>query len=309
MTRKFSGKKGIIAGIVLVLVLLAIIRFTAATDRTELTQVEIIFRDLMAPLYSGVMQVSGTIMNIGNSIALYNELLEENRILRENAQQLSMRNNMLEEYRLENRRLTELLELQETKGDYLDLVAARVIARDLGNWFDTIIINRGTNHGVAVDMAVINHQGLVGRVVATSRNTSTVMLLLDKESALGALVRESRAFGIVETTTSGDYPLQMIRIPLDALVEVGDVIITSHLSEIFPKGLKIGYVAEIDVAPTGLFQQAMIIPNVEFNTLEEVMVITRVIMDLPDSHLSDDYDYLSNDDLPYDEELGAGEDE
>jgi len=307
MTRKFSRKKSIIVGIILVMILLASIRFTAAIDRTELTQVEIIFRDLMAPLYSGVMQVSSTVMNIGNSITSYNELLEENRILREQAKQLTMRNNMLEEYRLENERLTKVLDLQEAKGDYLDLVAARVIARDLGNWFDTIVIDRGTNHGIEVDMAVINHQGLVGRVVATSRNTSTVMLLLDRESVVGALIRESRAVGMVETTTSGDYPLQMIRIPLDALVEVGDVVVTSGLSEIFPKGLKIGYVAEIDTAPTGLFQQAMIIPNVEFNTLEEVMVITRVIMGLPDNHLPDDY--LSNEDLPNDEGLGEGEDE
>ena len=296
MTRKFSKKKGIIAGIILVAILLIIIRYTAATDRAELTQVEIILRDLMAPLYSGVMQVSSAIANIGNSITSYNELLEENRLLKEQVRDLSMRNNILEEYRLESQRLAEYLNLQETYEDNFNFVAARVIRRDLGNWFETITIDRGTNHGIRADMAVINHQGLVGRVVHTTRTTSEVRLLLDRESAVGAVVRGSRDVGIVEATTSGDYQLQITRLHTGASVEVGDVIVTSILGT-FPRGLPIGYVAKVELAPTGLVQQAMIIPRVEFNRLEEVMVITGVIMDLPDG------------DLPSDEELGEGENE
>ena len=314
MTRKFSGKKSIIVSIILIAILLISIRFAAATDRTELTQVEIILRDLMAPLYSGVMQVSSAIVNIGNSITSYNELLEENRVLREQVRHLLVQNNVLEEYRQENQRLVRLLDIQDTKGGNLNFVAARVIARNPGNWFETITIDKGTNHGIEVDMAVINHQGLVGRVVFASRNSSDIMLLLDRESAVGSRVQRSRAVGVVETTTSGDYPLQMIHIPLDASIEVGDVIITSGLGA-FPRGLPIGYVVKVELAPTGLVQQAMIVPNVDFNTLEEVMVITGVIIDLPDDDLSDDdlldndlpNDDLPNDDLPGDEELGEGE--
>ena len=322
MTRKFSGKKSLIASIILVVILLISIRFAAATDRTDLTQIEIILRDLMAPLYSGVTQISNTIVNIGNSITSYNDLLEENRTLREQVRQLSMQVGMMEEYRLENQRLTDLWDIQEIKGDYLNLVAARVIGRDFGNWFETIRIDKGTNHGIEVDMAVINHQGLVGRVVLTSRTTSDIKLLLDRESAVGSRVLRSRAFGVVEATTFGDYPLQMINIPLDALseevaVEVGDEIRTAGLGDIFPRGLKIGYVAKVDMAPTGLSQQVMIIPAVDFNRLEEVMVITEVIMellddDLPDDDLPDDdlpNGDLSDDDLPDNEELGEGEDE
>lgn len=290
MMRRLPKHKGIIAGVILVIIFLIIIRFTATADRAELTQIEIIFRDLMAPLYGGVTQVSNTVVNIRNSITSYNELLEENRILREQLRVLAMQNNMLEEYRLENQRLTEFLHIQETR-DHLNFVAARVIGRDPGNWFERIIIDKGTNHGIRADMAVINYQGLVGRVVATTRTTSEIMLLLDRESAVGSMIQASRAFGWVEPITAGEYLLQMIRIPLDAEIEVGDVIITAGLGGIFPRGLKIGYVAKVEMAPTGLFQQVMIIPAVEFNTLEEVMVITDA-MDLPD-----------------DEELGAGEDE
>lgn len=289
MARKVSRKKSIIAGIILVAILLAGIRFTAATNRTQLTQLEIILRDSIAPLYSGVMQVSSVIVNMGNSITLYNELLEENRYLKEQVRLLSLQNSIMEEYRLENQRLSKLLDFKETHGDELNLVAAKVIGRNLGNWFDTIIINKGTNHGIRVNMAVINYQGLVGRVVATSRNTAEIMLLLDRESAVGSMVQRSRTFGVVESTTTGDYPLQMIHMTHDAPVDVGDVIITSGLGEIFPKGLKIGYVAEVIMAPTRLVKQAMVIPYVEFNKLEEVMVITEVK------------------ELPDDEELGEGE--
>lgn len=289
MARKVSRKKSIIAGIILVAILLAGIRFTAATNRTQLTQLEIIIRDSIAPLYSGVMQVSSSIVNIGNSITLYNELLEENRYLKEQVRLLSLQNSIMEEYRMENQRLSKLLDFKETHGDELNLVAAKVIGRHLGNWFDTIIINKGTNHGIRVNMAVINYQGLVGRVVATSRNTAEIMLLLDRESAVGSMVQRSRTFGVVESTTTGAYPLQMIHMTHDAPVDVGDVIITSGLGEIFPKGLKIGYVAEVIMAPTGLVKQAMVIPYVEFNKLEEVMVITEVK------------------ELPDDEELGEGE--
>lgn len=290
MARKISRKKSIIAGVMLVVILLAGIRFTATTNRTQLTQLEIILRDFIAPLYSGVMQVSSSIVNIGNSITLYNELLEENRYLKEQVRHLSLQNSTMEEYRLENQRLSNLLGFKETHGDQLNLVAAKVIGRNLGNWFDTIIINKGTNHGIRVNMAVINHQGLVGRVVATSRNTAEIMLLSDRESAVGSMVQRSRTLGVVESTTTGDYPLQMIHMTHDAPVDVGDVIITSGLGEIFPKGLKIGYVAEVKMAPTGLVKQAMVIPYVEFNKLEEVMVITEVK------------------ELPDDEELGEGED-
>ncbi|WP_028307664.1 rod shape-determining protein MreC [Desulfitibacter alkalitolerans] len=290
MARKISRKKSIIAGVMLVVILLAGIRFTATTNRTQLTQLEIILRDFIAPLYSGVMQVSSTIVNVSNSITLYNELLEENRYLKEQVRHLSLQNSTMEEYRLENQRLSNLLGFKETHGDQLNLVAAKVIGRNLGNWFDTIIINKGTNHGIRVNMAVINHQGLVGRVVATSRNTAEIMLLSDRESAVGSMVQRSRTLGVVESTTTGDYPLQMIHMTHDAPVDVGDVIITSGLGEIFPKGLKIGYVAEVKMAPTGLVKQAMVIPYVEFNKLEEVMVITEVK------------------ELPDDEELGEGED-
>lgn len=281
MARMFARKKIIIAGFLLVVILLVGIRFISTNNRTQLSQLEIILRDSIAPLYSGVMQVSRTVVNIGNSITLYNELLEENNLLKEQVRGLAIQNSTMEEYRLENQRLSELLELRESNRDHLELVAAKVIGRNLGNWFDTIIINKGLNDGIMVNMPVINHLGLVGRVVATSKNTSEIMLLLDRDSAIGAMVQRNRTLGVVESTTVEEYPLQMIHISHDAPIDVGDILISSGLGDIFPKGLKIGYVAEVIMAPNGLVKQAMIIPYVEFGKLEEVMVVMEV-KELPD---------------------------
>ncbi|KUO51563.1 MAG: hypothetical protein APF76_12975 [Desulfitibacter sp. BRH_c19] len=276
MARKISRKKSIIVSVLIVIILLAGIRFTSTTNRTQLSQLEIIIRDTIAPLYSGVMQVSRTVVNIGNSITLYNELLEENNDLKEQVRGLVLQNSTMEEYRLENKRLNQLLGLRDSNEDQLELLAAKVIGRNLGNWFDTIVVNKGENHGIRMNMPVINHQGLVGRVVATSRNTAEIMLLLDRDSAVGAMVQQNRTLGVVEATTTEEYPLQMIHISHDAPIDVGDILITSGLGEIFPKGLKIGYVTEVVMAPNGLVKQAMIIPYVEFGKLEEVMVVMQV---------------------------------
>lgn len=278
MGRKFLKKKSVkfTLTVVFIMVLLVGIRAASMTERNKITQVEVILRDAIAPLYSGAMGVSRTISNIGNSITSYNDLLEENSNLREEVRQLALQNIQMEEYRQENLRLAKLLEFKEIQQDSLNLLAAKVIGRDLNNQFETIIIDRGSNDGIEVNMSVINHQGLVGRVVAVSKNTAEVLLLIDRESAVGALVQSSRTPGVVEATTSGNYQLQMIHLTYDAPIDVGDVLITSGLGRIFPKGIKIGYVADINMASNGLVKEAMVIPFVEFSKLEEVMVIMKV---------------------------------
>ncbi|MEW6622595.1 MAG: rod shape-determining protein MreC [Bacillota bacterium] len=272
MARRVPLKRGLLIGL-LIAVFLAAIGLTSASERARLTQVEIILRDMIAPLYSGVTQVSTTFLNIRNSITSYHELLEENRYLKEQVRLLSLQNSNMEEYRLENERLNRLLNFKVSQENEWDLMPAVVIGRNLGNWRDTVIINRGIKDGVHKDMPVINHQGLVGRVIAVTNNTAEVLLLIDRDSAVGALVQRSRTFGVVEAATADDIPLQMIHLAHDAPINEGDVIVTSGLGGIFPKGLKIGYVAEINMAPTGLVKQAKIIPYVDFGKLEELLIV------------------------------------
>jgi rod shape-determining protein MreC len=274
--KKKKNIKKIILVFLIVAVLLGIIRITSSNERTQLTHLEIFLRDAVAPLYSGVMRVSTTMSNISNSITSYNDLLEENNKLKEQVRQLSLQNSQMEEYRNENKRLRQLLDFKEAQKDSMDLMSAKVIGRNISNWFDTIVLDRGTNDGIRKNMPVINHEGLIGRVVAVSRNTSEVMLLLDTESAVGAMNQKTRSLGVIEATTSGEYPLQMIHLTHDAPVEIGDVLITSGLGKIFPKGLKIGYVADIIMSPTGLVKQAMVVPYADFSRLEEVFIVLEI---------------------------------
>lgn len=123
-------------------------------------------------------------------------------------------------------------------------------------------------------MPVINESGLVGRVINVTSHTSEVLLILDREGAVGAMVQQTRIPGVVEGLGSPTDQLQMIHIAQDAPVKVNQVVITSGYGGIFPKGLRIGYVKEIFPEGNGLMKRAVLQPFVDFDRLEEIMVIT-----------------------------------
>ena len=122
-------------------------------------------------------------------------------------------------------------------------------------------------------MAVITPRGIVGRVTAAAERSSEVLLVLDPEGAVAGMVRNSRYPGIVEGSVSDQGYLQMIHLPYDSQVRENQTVITSGLGGIFPKGLRIGFITEIIVEPNGLMKKALIQPFVDFDRLEEVLVV------------------------------------
>jgi len=176
----------------------------------------------------------------------------------------------LEEAGLENARLRRLLDLPAALG--LDLVTAQVIAKDTTNWFKTIMINKGSEVGLARGLPVIAPEGLVGRVVEVMPGSAKVQLLTDPVSSVGALLKEQRVTGLV----TGDRGQTAIvkYLPLLAEVRVGDVVLTSGMGGAFPKGIMIGTVTAIHRKSGALFQEASVQPSVDFGRLEEVLVIT-----------------------------------
>ncbi len=275
MILKSSAKKKIMV-MFLILVFLVGVRFMSANDREELSLIEIGLRDLMAPLNTLAMQVISTFSNMQSSIASHADLIEENAKLKEQLRELAIQNSRMEEYRLENQRLQKMVDFKSSNDAKWEMLAGKVISRDPGNWFKNITIDKGLKDGVQKDMAVINHQGLVGKVTAVSNNTAEVMLLIDSNSVVGAMVQESRVLGVVEAITGMEYLLQMFHLSPNAPISAGDVIISSGLGGIFPKGLKIGYVAEVYMGPSRLTQFASIVPYVDFGRLEEILVIIDV---------------------------------
>lgn len=194
---------------------------------------------------------------------------EENRQLRKELEYLEGQNNQLREAAAATERLTALLEFKTQA--LPTMIAAQVVGRDTGNWYRTIILNKGRSDGIEPDMGVITSAGVVGRVVKTTAATSVVLLVTDPNNAIAGLIQRTRDEGIVEGTTEGMAHLKYI--PLLSSVRPGDRVVTSGLVGGFPRGLAIGTISKIDKEEGALFQSAELTPEVDANRVEEVLVI------------------------------------
>jgi rod shape-determining protein MreC len=193
---------------------------------------------------------------------------ENGRLKRDNASLIQEINRYREGY-LENIRLQKLLALKERTNHHT--IAAMVIGRDQTSTIKTILINKGTSHGLRLDLPVIADQGVVGRIVETSAHVSRVLLLIDENSNIDALIQENRIQGILQGAASLGCSLKYVA--KTETVNVGNIIVSSGLSGLFPKGLLLGVVKNVEKTDSGLFQKIDIAPYVDFSRLEEVMVI------------------------------------
>ncbi|MCX5844981.1 MAG: rod shape-determining protein MreC [Deltaproteobacteria bacterium] len=194
---------------------------------------------------------------------------EENRRLKKENALLTQEIIQYREGYLEGIRLQKHLALEE-KVKY-PTVTARVIDRDQTSIIKTILINKGTSHGLRVDLPVVADQGVVGRIIEASWHASKILLLIDENSNIDALVEETRIQGILQGAGSSGCSLKYI--PKTETVALGNIVISSGLSGLFPKGLLLGVVKNADKTNSGLFQKIDIAPFVDFARLEEVTVI------------------------------------
>jgi rod shape-determining protein MreC len=166
------------------------------------------------------------------------------------------------------RDLRQLLELRERAE--LKTAAAEIIAAGASPEFRTVTIDKGSGDGLAADMAVISPAGVVGRVILASTRAAKVQLLVDRNAAAGAVVERSRAQGVVVGV--GAEELRMDYVPGTADVKPGDLVVTSGIDGIYPKGFVIGTVETVDRGP-GTYHEVKVRPAVEFSRLEEVLVV------------------------------------
>jgi len=192
--------------------------------------------------------------------------------LRLNAEISGLRLELQEQRALahQTRSLERLLELRETVA--LPTLSARVIAADSTPYFRTLTVDRGRDNGVRTDLAVIAPAGVVGRVVGDpSSRAAQVQLLIDRNAAAGALVERTRAPGVVVGTDDSTL-LMMEYVSNLEDVRVGDEIVTSGIDGIYPKGFRIGKVADVEEG-VGLYQLIHVEPIVDFSQLEDVLVV------------------------------------
>ena len=194
-------------------------------------------------------------------------------------QQLSMQLSSAQEAVLENESLRAALD-SRSRYESLDPIYAKVIARDPGQWFETFSINRGRSDGISSGMAVVNGDGLIGRVYEAGLNYAKVICIIDARSAVACMVQSTRDNGIMRgQTASDDGQAQCFIYYLPGLnnISPGDAVITSGTDSLFPKGLHIGTVSAVSMDAGSDGSYAVVTPAVDFRHIEEVFVLREVI--------------------------------
>jgi len=200
--------------------------------------------------------------DLGVSRSQLEQLREQNRTLR-------VRVAELEEARLENARLRALVDIPQARE--LKAVGAHVIGRPTNSWEGVITIDRGSTDGIRAGMPVVGPQGLLGQTVAVSPGSARVRLITDQRSGVAAMVQRTRAEGVVRGSIDGDMSLDFVSV--DRIVKKGDVVITSGMGGVYPKGLTIGEVIDVRRPANALYQEIDVEPAGSPARLEEVLVL------------------------------------
>jgi rod shape-determining protein MreC len=258
---------------VLLLTNLVIMAVDARDSVTRQRMLRVWFQALVSPAQSLSSGASGAGTNFVKQIVNFRGTANENERLKQelSTARLELRN--AQQAAVENERLQSLLSLKEKTG--YDQVNARVIARDSSIWFNTITINRGSSAGIALNMPVVTGGGIVGRVIALSPWTAQVMMVTDEKAAAGAIVGQLSGSGSLGSVRGlGEKGLVEMRYVsgLDK-VEVGDYVLTTGQDGIYPPGLTIGEVVQVNPGTATQSHEILIRPGARLDQLEEVAVL------------------------------------
>jgi rod shape-determining protein MreC len=196
---------------------------------------------------------------------------QENLRLREQVATLEAQRTRLAELEVENRHLSDLLELHDALA--MRAVAARVIGADATELSRTLILSQGSKGGLRRDLPVISTQGVVGKLIAVAPNSSRVLLIDDHNSGLDAFDQRSRARGIIAGLLNGELTMKYVERTED--VKPGDSVVTSGMDGIFPRGLLVGRITRVSQEGPGLFLNVDIRPAADFRKLEQVLILTQ----------------------------------
>lgn len=238
---------------------------------------------VVIPLQDGVNSIGGWFTDKSDLLKSVNKLKKENDSLQAQIDELTEENSLLAQNKYELTRLRDLYQLDK---DYSSLkkVAARVIGKDTGNFFNIFTIDKGSDDGLKVDMNVISGGGLVGIIFDVGKNYAKVRSIIDDESSVSVSFANTSDTGIVsgDLKLMDDGVMNITEIRKDAKVSEGDMVITSRISNKFLPGILVGYVTEVSKDPNELTQSGKIVPKVDFQHIEEVLVITDLKEQLKD---------------------------
>lgn len=216
-------------------------------------------------------KVFGSVEDFVKDYIFLKNMRRENEELRRQVAELESKVASYHEAYVENLRLRRLLDFKVSTR--AETIAAQVIMHDMTGWFQTLMIDKGFRDGISPDMAVVNDEGVIGRVLDVSDRNCRVLLLTDPGSSVDAIIQRNRVRGILAGKDASGCVLKYVRGNLD--VQVGDLIVSSGKDGLYPKGLRLGVVQGVYKDPVDLFQRIDIKPLVRLSALEEVLVIKR----------------------------------
>jgi rod shape-determining protein MreC len=177
--------------------------------------------------------------------------------------------NYCKETEISNDRFRKLLDFKNASK--LQLLSAGVIGKDPSQWYKTLVIDKGVSEGITKGLPVVVPEGIVGQVIDASDHYAKVLLVIDSNSAVDALVQQTRAHGIIKGDSDGLCLLNYVS--RKEVVNIGDAVVSSGLDGVFAKGLLIGKVTDIIRNKSGIFQDIEVSPFVDFDKIEEVLVV------------------------------------
>lgn len=240
----------------------------------------------IVPMQKGISYVGMWMSDLTDNFATLKDLREENNELQSKVDELTIDNTRLRQEQYELERLQELYKLDKNYADY-EKVGAHVIANNGTNWFSNFTIDKGSNDGIKKDMNVLAGSGLVGIVTEVGPNYAKVRSIIDDESNISGMILSTSDICMVrgDLKLMDDGRIRFEKLPNnDNAVEVGEQVVTSHISSRFLQGLFIGYVSEINVDSNNLTRSGYITPAVDFSKLQEVLVITTTKQDMVDKN-------------------------
>ena len=228
------------------------------------------------PMQKGISFIGRWTSDLSDDFKTLDELKAENKALQTKLDNMTIDNSRLRQEQYELERLQELFKLDQNYSDY-EKIGAHVIANNGTNWFSSFTIDKGSNDGIKKDMNVLAGSGLAGIVTEVGPNYAKVRSIIDDESSVSGLVLSTSDLCMVrgDLKLMNDGRIRFEKLPNNENeIDVGEQIVTSHISSKFLQGIFIGYVSEINVDSNNLTRSGYITPAVDFSNLQEVLVIT-----------------------------------
>lgn len=227
--------------------------------------------EFTAPLQKFIQRTISTTETIWFKYFMLVNAYDLNTHLKQEIVELRMENSRYRELLTAHERLQKLLQFKETIGE--PVLAAQVIGRDPTGRFESVIIDKGEVSGLRVNMPVVNADGVVGRLVSVSSNYAKVLLIIDQNSSVDCIIQRSRDNGILKGFSDKFCKLEYVLKTSDVIVN--DLVVTSGRGGVFPKGVPIGVVTDVNDLTGELFKSVKVKPLVDFSKLEELLIILK----------------------------------